>query len=495
MSADRPNILLLFTDMQRADTLHALGNETIRTPALDRLVHEGVAFTRCFSPSPVCVPARCCLHYGQYPQRTNLFDNGAMMPDNGRSYPALLGAHGYRTHAVGKCHFTPDRQALRGFQSRRIQEEITSDPARDEYVAWLRDHGYDTYEPHGARGEMYYIPQISSLPAEAHPTQWVGDQSLAFLREAASDDRPWCLFTSFIHPHPPFAPPKPWHKLYRAPDMPLPSVPEGSSDLLTWINRYQNRYKHRDAGIDRHLVRAIKASYYATISFVDYQVGRILHALEESGQLDRTLILFTSDHGEYLGDYHCFGKRGMHDASARVPLVVRYPTRFVPGSRSATAASLVDVLPTLLAAAGLSLTDLETDGIDLAELAAGGDGERIVYSQFSHTETGLYMAASAEWKYIYSAGDDREFVFDRRHDPLETRNLADAAPEAMATLKQSLLAFLQTTGRTEASVEAGGNLDWKRYPRVDESYLQDPDARLLFQDYPPAELDLPGYSD
>ena len=135
MAVERPNILILFTDMQRADTVHALGNPVIRTPHLDRLASEGTAFTNCLSPSPVCVPARCCLHYGLYPQKTGLFDNGTMMPDNDASYPALLGRQGYRTHAVGKCHFTPDRLARRGFQSRETQEECVADPAQDDYVA------------------------------------------------------------------------------------------------------------------------------------------------------------------------------------------------------------------------------------------------------------------------------------------------------------------------------------------------------------------------
>ncbi|MEI6810204.1 MAG: sulfatase-like hydrolase/transferase, partial [bacterium] len=230
MANNKPNILILFTDMQRADTIHALGNNTIKTPHLDRLVNEGTAFTNCYSPSPVCVPARCSFHYGLYPQKTQSFGNSSMMADNGNSFQAVLGRNGYRTHAVGKCHFTPDDMALRGFDSRRTQEECRSDPATDDYVAWLRRNGYDDYEPHGARGEMYYIPQVSTLPARAHPTQWIGDESIRFLKGSKKKTaQPWCLFSSFIHPHPPFAPPKPWHRLYRAPDMPLPFVPDGSA--------------------------------------------------------------------------------------------------------------------------------------------------------------------------------------------------------------------------------------------------------------------------
>ncbi len=484
--------------MQRSDTIHALGNPKIRTPHLDRLVSEGTTFTNCYSPSPVCVPARCCMHYGLYPQKTGLFDNGRMMDDNEASYPAVLGQNGYRTHAVGKCHFTPDSRALRGFRSRQIQEERKSDPESDDYIAWLRDNGYDYYEAHGARGEMYYIPQISTLPAEAHPSQWIGDESIRFIDEVhQGDEQPWCLFSSFIHPHPPFAPPKPWHKLYRASDMPLPCTPDGSADLLTWINRLQNRYKYRDRGIDLNLLRVMKAYYYATISFVDYQIGRVLTALDATGALDNTLILFTSDHGEYLGDYNCFGKRGMHDASVRVPMIVRFPSRFPAGRRCSTATSLCDVFPTLLGASGVSRDGIDLDGCDLAEVAQGRIKERTVYSQFAKGDRAIYMAVNEHWKYIYSAGDNAEFFFDRQCDPAEARNLANSAKthEEQQRLKDNMLRYLVSIGGAEAYSTQNNALEWRRYPKIDEEYLQNPDARLLIQDYPSYAIDLPGYTE
>ena len=492
----RPNILLLFTDMQRADTIRALGNPVIRTPHLDRLAEEGTAFTSCYTPSPVCVSARCCMHYGLYPQRTGLYANGRMMEDDGSSYPALLGRAGYRTHAVGKCHFTPDREALRGFQTRLSQEENASDPERDDYCRFLQERGYDYIEPQGVRGEMYYVPQVSHLPAEVHPTQWVGDRSVEFLEEAAREDRPWCLFASFIHPHPPFALPKPWHKLYRAPLMPLPKVPPDSEALYTWINRVQNRYKYRDQGSDAHLVRLIKAYYYAAISFVDFQIGRILQALERSGQLDRTLVLFTSDHGEYLGDYGCFGKRSMHDASSRVPMLARLPGAFERGAVCRTPVSLVDVLPTFLGAAGVEVDVREPDGVDLRAIAAGEARERRVYSQFSSGPRGIYMVVGERWKYFYSAFDEREFLFDRIADPEETRNRAGLpfCREARDEMKEALLGFLRRMGEKEAFVEEEKALEWRKFPDSGGPAVpDDPDAGLLIQDAPGSLVGIEGY--
>ena len=133
-TASKPNVLLLFTDMQRFDTIHALGNPTIKTPNLDRLVREGTCFTSAYSPCPVCVPARWCMHHGQYTSKSGLFTNGVMPRDNGNSLPAMLKQMDYKTMGVGKCHFTPDKLELRGFDARLVQEECCSEPDSDDLL-------------------------------------------------------------------------------------------------------------------------------------------------------------------------------------------------------------------------------------------------------------------------------------------------------------------------------------------------------------------------
>lgn len=506
----RPNILLCFTDQQRADTIGALGNAVIRTPALDRLCRSGVAFTNAFSPSPVCVSARCSLIHGQYPLHTGCYENTVMPTDGRQTFMAALTAAGYRTHGIGKCHFTPDSHALRGFETREVQEELVRDPEQDDYLRFLHANGFrHVCDPHGIRGEMYYIPQPSQYPAHLHPTQWTGDRSVAFIRENAGKDRPWFLFSSFIHPHPPFAPPNPWHKLYRAPLMPLPNVPADCEALQTFVNRFQNRYKYRDQGIDQNLLRCLKAYYYACVSFIDFQIGRLLAALDETGQLDHTLILFTADHGEHLGDYHCFGKRSMHDSCARIPLLARLPGRFGNGQVCNTPVSLVDIAATVGAVAGAEITSHPLDGVDLAETAGGTASRDLVFSQHAfvpfapgardlhkspETRAALstYMAVSRRWKYVYSAPDHREFLFDRLGDPLETRNRAGLpfCRRELVAMRDALMEHLRAGGET-GGITADGQ--WREFPR--QRLPEDPDALLLIQDHGWPDTRLPGYTD
>ena len=492
------NIVLILTDQQRFDTIGAAGNPQIKTPNLDRLCREGTRFLSAYTPAPVCVPSRCSLHYGQYPLTTGCFENNFPMPTDRPSMADVLAEAGYRTHAIGKRHFTPDPSALRGFQSLERQEEIVHDVAADDYLTYLEEVGCGyAIEPHGVRGEAYYVPQLSPLPPQHHPSQWVGDRSTAWIRDYAAQenggkDRPFFLFSSFIHPHPPFAPPTPWHKLYRAPDVPLPKMAEDNESLYVYTNHIQNRYKGRDAGRDLRLHQLIKSYYWASISFLDYQVGRILEALEESGELDRTLVMFASDHGEFLGDYNCFGKRSFLDSAARVPMICRLPGAFEAGAVCAAPASLIDIMPTALSVAGVEAEGMQ--GEDLKRLADGSSSRDVVFGHYQNAQAGIYMATSREWKYIWSAADNKELLFDRIKDPLELRNRAYNV--ACGAPLRSMRALLQEHIRSMPGHEQIlDELGWlvkapKRLP-------EDPDAGLIVQD-PPCYLDrlaIRGYSD
>jgi arylsulfatase len=489
----QPNVLLLFTDQQRADAVGVDGNPIIKTPHLDRIAREGVLFSSAYTASPVCVSARCSLIYGQYCHNTGCYDNGYNMPTDRPSLMQILTEAGYRTHGIGKMHFCPDRDGLRGFQTRLRQEELRTRVEDDDYLRFLHASGFEhVYDPYGQRGEMYYIPQPAQMPARLHGTQWVGDRAVEFIRDAKKD-RPFFLWVSFIHPHPPFTPPTPWNKLYRAALMPLPKVPQQSEQWHTWWNRLQNRYKYRDNGIDNNLLRCMKAYYWACVSFIDFQVGRILAALEEGAMLDDTLIIHTSDHGEMLGDYDCFGKRTMLDPAARIPMLARFPARLKAGVRCDSPVSIVDVMPTILAAAGLRAPEGQCDGVDLAEVASGSHADRTVYSQLGERARGLYMACNRRWKYIYSSADRREYLIDRITDAAETRNRAGVSlcDAALKEMRSGLIGCLRSEGYEEP---LDGDT-WKHYPQPEIS--PNPDAGLLIQDaaWSQPHQRIPGYTD
>ena len=495
MSSKRPNIFIIFTDQQRADTV-GVRNPVMRTPVMDRLCAEGTLFTNAHTASPVCVPARCATIFGQYPHRTGCCDTRFPMPEATPDRPTfmqLLTESGYRTHGVGKMHFMPDLFALRGLESRVVSEDIPGTVESDDYHVWLREKGFGhVHDPFGVRGEMYYIPQPSQLPPWAHNSHWIADRSIDFLR-TRDRSRPFLLWSSFIHPHPPFSPPVPWNKLYRAPSMPSPKRPPGMHNLHTFINRVQNRYKYRDAGTDDNLLRAMKAYYYGATSFIDYNVGRILEVLAELGELDDTLILWTADHGEFLGDYGCFGKRSFMGAAANIPLFVRYPYRFPAGRRVESPASLVDVMPTVLAAAGEDSGGLALHGVDLARLAGGSSDREMVFGQYQLGNRAAYMALTTKWKYIYVASDNREYLFDLLVDPDETRNRAETLGylSRTRTMREALIGFLSDEGYTDP-LEGDS---WRVYPAPE--FPADPDTGLLFQDpaWAHARTQIPVYTD
>ena len=484
----RPNILLIMTDQQRADALGAAGNDQIRTPVLDRLCREGTRFDRCYTPSPVCVPARMALLSGLLPHRNGCTDNGGRVAGGRPTLMEVLGEAGYERHAVGKMHFSPPRAAL-GFTSMELSEEIPGCPELDDYLTFLHARGFrHVHEPHGVRSDMYYVPQVSQLPAELHATAWTAERAAAFLR-SRDQQRPFFLWVSFIKPHPPFDPPVPWNKLYRTVDMRPPFRPEGYEALQTWWMRHQNRYKYREGGPDDTFNRTVRAAYYACISFIDYHVGRILRTLAATGEAQRTLVIFTSDHGELMGDYGSWGKRSFLDPAARVPLVVRWPGELPAGEVATGPASLLDVMPTALGAAGIAPAG-DLDGTDLREVAAGVPG-RVVLVQLSHGARGTYLATDGRRKYVYSAPDGQEYLFDLEGEAREVCNLAgtSAGERDLRALREALIGRFRADGYEEPLDGAS----WRGFPRAHDPERADDDRIFQEAAWTDPWVRVPGY--
>ncbi|MDZ8201679.1 sulfatase-like hydrolase/transferase [Microbacterium sp. SSW1-59] len=490
-ATDQPNIVILFADQLRADALGCYGNRMTDTPACDSLAASGTRYDAAYTPSPVCVPARSAFITGLEPQHGECFDNEMPM-SQATTFMDELTTAGYRTHGVGKMHFTPDGASLRGFQTRDTGEEFGT-PETDDYLDFVASRGFDHVEhPHGLRDEMYYVPQLSPVPEELHHSHWVADRSIAFL-DQHDQNRPFLLWSSFIAPHPPFAPPSPWHRRFEPSAMPDPFIPQGSDGLLTVFNRLQNRYKYRDGGTDRRLEQLRSAYYFASVSYLDSQIARILRALDDVGCRENTVILLSADHGEFLGDYGAYGKRSFLDVAARVPLIINGPG-FSEEVRNEPV-SLIDVRPTLLELAGIDYE--ERDG---AALVPQPPAQRAIYGQFQDGELGLYAVITHEWKYIWSAFDRAEFLIDRIRDPRETRNLAfnPRRREVVEDMRARARAHFDDLTDTDfAALSANGPLPLGERPSEDllralRALERDPEASTLVVRGGPWIPDRPG---
>ncbi len=453
----RKNVLMIFTDQQRADTIHALGNENIVTPALDSIAGEAVVFDKCYTPSPVCVPARLCMKAGQYCARTGNNNNNPNIAYDGEGFYKRFTDAGYNTCAIGKMHNSPVLYDGMGFRKRISQEELSHPD--DDYTKFICNSQYKyVFDYMGQRSDMYYIPQISQLPAEAHPTQWIGDNCVDFIKNANTDEEPIFLVASFIHPHPPFAPPAPWNKIYRknVRDPFVPEDPDSYEDML------RNKYTCDALGISPRRLELLNQYYYACISFVDYQIGRIIAELKAKGIYDDTIIMFSSDHGDMMGDYASMGKRTMLDAAARIPFLLKIPGK--DHQIRQDPASLVDVAPTLLAACGIDYDPTDFDGVNLMT-----DSHELVYSQYGNGTLGIYMVASGSDKLVYSAVGNRYFYFDSFPDAVDKY---DENNERVIYLKQKLDEYIASDVcieiETEPKVSPARQPKYSFYPPLND---------------------------
>lgn len=462
------HVLIFFTDQQRWDTIGALGNPAIQTPNLDALVRDSVTFNRCTTPSPVCVPARLSMYAGQYPARTGCNNNNVDNCYTGNGFYSRLTESGYQSCAVGKMHHLTDPYGPMGFEKRWTQEELAA--PGDDYTAFIMENYPHVIDYNGMRSEMYYQPQISQLPAKDHPTAWIGDKSVDFINNC-DPEKPMFLVSSFIHPHPPYCPPAPWQKLYREdPPAPFETEPE---ELEKFWDMIGDRCGCERLQMSRQDILRSKNFYYACVSFVDYQVGRIIQALKDKGMYDDTLILFTSDHGDMMGDYNAIGKRAMVDSSCRVPFIVHYPgmaheERYEP-------CSLVDVAPTILGYAGIPYEEGEFDGVDLFK-----DHQRkYVYSQHGCGENGTYMITDGVHKLVYIQAVKRYHYFDTIPEERDIYDPADPKVQEM----QALLDAYRLSDCNKTQVSKTYEKYTKTHPhypgRMDHTMRHDEEAAMI----------------
>lgn len=452
----KPNFLILLTDQQRYDTIHAAGFPHMITPNLDRLVREGCLFTRAYSPNPICVPARHYLLTGNPASEHGYFDNGARdIADP--ELPTIAGVftgHGYRTAAIGKCHFHPVK-TLHGYEETHLMEELPVSVEEDAYLQHLNDKGYNQVRNiHGIRPLIYHETQRALMDEANHGTNWVADRTIQWIEE--NGEAPFLLTANWIKPHPPWNIPPSKTELYEQAALPDPiprsrSAPFPTNDSV-WYGDGDSAERKRE----------IREAYYTCVTMVDEAIGRVLQYLEKKDILDDTVIIFTSDHGEMLQDKGFYQKAFPYESSARIPLLMRYPPVFTPGSRQAGFADLMDIFPTCLDIADIpypehgTARDYQLAGGSLVP-GSKSPWQRNREEQFCdclQDENRWVMLRDERYKYIHYFKGGHEYLYDLQDDPGECHNLLekDTVPDCYAQLRARCLAYERERG-------PGGTLD------------------------------------
>ncbi len=420
----RPNLLLIMCDQLRADVLGCYGDSLVQTPNIDRLASQGVCFNHAYSETPVCVPARHGLLSGLYPFQLGLVENCPLSAEITHPLPEMIRQQGYTTLAIGKMHFSPPRRHY-GFDRMILSEEIPSHIQDDDFLQFLQANGFaDVIEPHGVRSDHYYEPQVSPLPEEFHTTAWTAAQTCEAIRK--NRNRPFFVFTSFIKPHPPFDPCKPYDTLYHPEQIPTPIRVEGERTTNDYLIDVQNDYKVN--GVDKMTPAQearIRAAYYGSVTQIDAQIGSIFRTLEECGLVEDTLVIFTSDHGEMLGDHYAYGKRTFYEASARIPLIVSQPGTLPMGERRGQLTILQDIYATLLTASGGKVPE-SSCGFDLQQ-AISDSGATLrdeIYGEIGRGPAAKMMLRWGDFKYVYHVNGGAEALFHLGDDPDELQNIA-----------------------------------------------------------------------
>lgn len=439
MEKRKPNIILITCDQLRQDFVGAHGCEFILTPNIDRLAKEGCIFDNAYSPNPVCIPARHNLITGLTARQHGFDDNyfgkdAKACPYYLPTFAQILNDDGYDTIAIGKMHFQPERRAV-GFDRFLNMDELPHTREEDDYAMYLKEQGYGHLQSvHGVRSCLYMQPQRSLLPKEHHGSAWVADRSIEYL-DATRGRKPFLMWIGFIHPHPPLDIPEEWADLYKGK---IPAPVKSKTPLSTLAIENQQL-----ACVYNEEVRTrIRELYASAISHVDFQIGRIMDKLRDLGLMDDTLILFTSDHGEMLGDLDTYQKFLPYDPSCKIPFIIRYPKVFKAGERQNAFVDLNDVLPTFVDAAGLSYpAPYELPGESLLK-QGGKKNRRYQYTEHQKESKRWCCIRDERYKYVHFYGDADQ-MFDMLEDPKEQTNLLYGEPaEDVLAIRDRLKAIL-----------------------------------------------------
>ena len=432
MTDTRPNILWYCTDQQRFDTIGALGNKFVHTPTVDKLVEDGVAFTTAYCQSPICTPSRSSFMTGMYPSRVHNTRNGNdTFPEHPPLISKLLADSGYDCGMIGKFHLTSS-----GYRTEpRLDDGYSfwkfSHAPRDD---WETGHDYaDWVKAKG--GDLNAMrDSVERVPANMHQTTWATDMAIEFLNQPRTT--PWMMNINIYDPHPPFIPPKEYADRFNANDMPGPWFED--SDLDQQAKFHDIDFQDDVKTPEEHNAKDAMAKYYAMIALIDDQFARLLKAIDDAGQTDNTVIIYTSDHGETLGDHGLMFKGcRFYEGLVRVPLILKLPGKFKANLQSDALVELLDLTSTVVDLAQIEQPDY-MQGKSLLPILTGAadpahhrDSVRCEYFDALHPHftggTGAFgtMYRRGQWKLVVYHSKNLGELYDLETDPKEFNNLWD----------------------------------------------------------------------
>ncbi|MBB5156592.1 sulfatase family protein [Saccharopolyspora phatthalungensis] len=456
MSESRPNIVLVITDQQRFDTIAALGHDHVDTPNLDRLVREGTAFTHTYVSAPSCSPSRASLFTGVYPHSLGVLRNEELWR---HSWVETLADSGYHCVNVGKMHTHPWETPL-GFHERTVVENKDRDHPNvpffhDQWdkALWALGERKPTRTTYRERED--YAERLGAfewtLDEEMHSDVFVAGHARWWL-DTYPGDEPFFLQIGFPGPHPPYDPVPRHLEPYRDRDVPLPIVDDDDTVQPDVLQELREHHQENDHDAIVHLASPTEEQslrqrrhYLANVTMIDEQIGLLLDALERRGVLDNTVILFTSDHGDCLGDHGHSQKWTMYESSVRVPAIVWGPGRVVAGQRIDSLTSMMDFGPTVLELAGLTPPHwMEAQSLVPALRGEPWQGREYVFSEHARdmilTGTELMtMVRDDRWKLVEFLDSEQGQLFDLQADPQERYDLWSAAEDAEASKAKARL--------------------------------------------------------
>ncbi len=457
----KPNLMLIMVDEMRRDCMSAAGHPVVETPNLDGMCRQGIRFTHAYTAAPTCVPARASLLTGMAPCHHG---HVGYLDGVNWEYPHTLAGEltraGYQTQCVGKMHVHPQRFRC-GFENVILHDGYLhysrhgylpgqrSYDGIDDYLPWLREKaGISADLIDSGLDCNSWVARPWPYDESVHPTTWCASQSIDFFRRR-DPTRPFFLCTSFVRPHPPLDPPAYYYNLYQNAEIPAPFVGSWEDPVPAGIPAVDAS----KAVLPPKALHRMQAAYYGQITHIDHQIGRILQVMGEYGLLNQTIFLFTSDHGNLMGDHNCLRKSLPYEGSAGVPLILYDPGDLLHLERGSVCDSLVelrDIMPTLLEIAGAPVPDT-VDGRSILPLVRGEENfiHGYLHGEHSYDVDSTQFIVTAHDKYIWYSQTGEEQYFDLDNDPHELCDLSHdpTCQERIEKLRKVLICNLM--GREE----------------------------------------------